>query len=119
MIDPVDHDLNQHLRQVDEAEAKAEAIDEIVDEILEGDCKRIDLKDAVAKWLETDEDAAKTIATAILDGSTDTISDDEIFRGILSTMAEQELERREREAADAAGEAAFYEEQDRLRGEGL
>lgn len=116
-IDPVDQDLNRHLREVDEAEARSEEVEEIVDEIFEGACKHVKLEEIVAKWLESDEDVAKQIAEAIEADTLENIKNDAVFYGLVSDAAAKEHERRIRESEDARGEVLAEREQARLRGE--
>jgi hypothetical protein len=110
-IDPVDHDLNRYLAEQDRAQARGEAIDEIVDEILADDCKGVLLQTIVAAWIAQDEDAHKTISAAIASGDVDTIKDDAAFRALVETEAEKVLERRDRAAEDARGEAMYEAQQ--------
>ena len=111
MIDPVDRDLNRYLAEQERADARGEAIDEIVDEILADQCKGRLLQNIVADWLEQDEDAHKTISAAIASGDVDGIKDDALFRGLVAAEAETVLERRDREAEDARGEAMYEAQQ--------
>lgn len=105
MIDPIDHDLNRHLAEQDRNDARGEAIDEIVDEILADQCKGRLLQDVVCTWLEQDADAHKTIAAAIASGDLDGIKDDAQLRALLTDEAGKEYDKRQAQAEMDAAEA--------------
>lgn len=102
--DPVMADLNRHLAELDEADARAEGIEEVLEEMIK---KREIISDVLADELNLPEDLHRIAVEAVItsDWQRFGLWIEDLLRQSLDKAAEQEYDRRVEQAKQDAAEA--------------